>query len=467
MPPIALDVREEVAQATVRPFHWRLIVLISLGLVIDGINNLVPSFVLPFVREPWNLSGGQSGMLVSSGLIGVSFGALLHGPIADRFGRRPTFIAGMAISGILSVATGAIADSFEVFVALRIVTGLSIGMLLPLGIAYLNETMPIRSRHRLTILSATGFSLGGVLAGVLGIALTSAVGWQSLFYLGGIMVLLAPIYFFALPESPEFLVAQGRTEKAFAILARMRPENVEAYQQATLVVGGQEAAVPQDWRLPLGRPYRTHTLFLWGAVFLLMFAAYGLTAWTPTLMIDRGLGINTAFVLGSTLQCMAIAGGLLGAFFADKSMGAGHLVMLWCVLGAVSSVGVALSGPVTLVVITVMAAGLFIQGALWVLFSVCAQSYPVEARSTGEGLMFGVGYWGGVLGPFIAGTILSALGSDNLIYFVVAGATALAIACVRQLSDTRHSVEGAAHVPSPSPSVDVPERSETADTIGL
>ena len=67
MPPIALDVREEVAQAIVRPFHWRLIVLISLGLVIDGINNLVPSFVLPFVREPWNLSGGQSGMLVSSG----------------------------------------------------------------------------------------------------------------------------------------------------------------------------------------------------------------------------------------------------------------------------------------------------------------------------------------------------------------------------------------------------------------
>src|ERR1700733_15219909 len=95
-----IDVRTEISESEVRPFHWLLVGLITLAIVFDGIDTLIPSFVIPFVRDPWGLSTSQSGLLVSAGLVGFAVGSLLHGPAADRFGRRPTLVAGLAVSGV-------------------------------------------------------------------------------------------------------------------------------------------------------------------------------------------------------------------------------------------------------------------------------------------------------------------------------------------------------------------------------
>lgn len=428
MPEVALDVRREIAESQVRPFHWVLVGLIATAIVFDGIDTLVPSYVIPLVRGPWALTASQSGLLVSAGLIGFAVGSLLHGPAADRFGRRPVLVAGLLVSGVFSVLTGTVANSFGPFVALRIVTGLGLGILLPLGVAYLNECLPRQARNRLSVLGASGFSVGGILAGVFGIFLAPSLGWHSLFLLGGCTILLAVVYPFVLPESPEWLATHGRPGDAAAVLARMNPGRADQYRHSRLVTEADGGPGPgNDWRLPLNRVFRGRTLALWYSAFLLLFAAYGITAWTPTLLIERGFAVSSGFALGATLQGVSIVGGLVGAAVADRWLGTRNLMVLWCALGAVSVAGVGLAGTGWLTAVAVAATGMFVHGGLYVLYNVCAQTYPVQARSTGQGMMIGVGRWGAVLGPYLGGSLLGAFGGKDTLFLVLGVITALAI----------------------------------------
>lgn len=93
--------------------------LVALATIFDGFDTFIPSYMIHFVVEPWRLSHGQAGLLMSSGLIGFGIGSLVHGVVADRIGRRPTLIAGLLTAGVFSLATAALAESFAVFAAGR------------------------------------------------------------------------------------------------------------------------------------------------------------------------------------------------------------------------------------------------------------------------------------------------------------------------------------------------------------
>jgi AAHS family 4-hydroxybenzoate transporter-like MFS transporter len=419
------DVRTELGAAPVRPFHWLLVALVALATMFDGYDTFIPSYMIHFVAKPWHLSPGAAGFLVSSGLIGFGIGSLAHGVIADRIGRRPTLIAGLLIAGVFSVLTGAFGTSFGAFVTLRVLTGLGLGVLLPLGTAYVNEYLPERVHNRLAVLGGAGFAVGGVLAAVLGVALTGGGNWPSLFYVGGGAVLLGLIYLAVFPESVEFLVARGRTEQAVRLLARIRPDRVEFYRTAGLTVASQPPA--RDLRLVLTRAYRVRTVALWVSSFLLLFDVYGLSTWTPQLMIQRGENFATGYTFGAVLQAMSIVGALLGGFVADRYLGARQSLMLWCGLGAVAALVIAFTDGTLSNMLAVGAAGLFIIGGQFLLNNVCAVTYPVQARGTGEGLMLGFGRVGGILGPYLGGALLGVFGGTSVLFVVVAVASALAI----------------------------------------
>ncbi|HVV23714.1 MAG TPA: MFS transporter [Pseudonocardiaceae bacterium] len=420
------DVRTELRAAPLRPFHWLLVGLVALATMFDGYDTLIPSYVIHFVAKPWHLSEGAVGFLVSSGLIGFAVGSVAHGVIADRIGRRPTLIAGLLVAGGFSVLTGVFATSYTSFIALRALTGLGLGVLLPLGTAYVNEYLPQRVHHRLAVLGGAGFALGGVLAALLGVALTGGGNWQSLFYVGGGALVLGLIYLAVFPESVEYLVAHGRTTDAIRLLGRIRPDRVAVYDTAGLVAAAQPPA--RDVRLVLSSPYRVRTVALWVSSFLLLFNVYGLSTWTPELMIERGHGFATGFGFGAVLQGTSIVGALIGGLVADRWLGARRSLMLWCALGVVAAIVIALAGGTAVDIVAVAGAGLFIIGGQFLLNNVCAITYPVHARGTGEGLMLGFGRVGGILGPTIGGSLLGAFGGTSALFFAVAVAAALAVA---------------------------------------
>ena len=100
----AIDVHEELADARVSAFHWRLGAIMGLLTLFDGYDTFNPAYVIHYVAGPWGLKAGQAGLLISSGLVGFLLGAAVHGVAADRFGRRGTLLAGLWITSIFTAA---------------------------------------------------------------------------------------------------------------------------------------------------------------------------------------------------------------------------------------------------------------------------------------------------------------------------------------------------------------------------
>ena len=127
----AIDLHEELAEAKVGKFHWRLGAMMGLLTLFDGYDTFNPAYVIHYVAKPWGLQAGQAGLLISSGLVGFLLGAAIHGIIADRLGRRGTLLGGLWITSIFTLLTATSADSFLSFCILRVLTGIGLGVLLP------------------------------------------------------------------------------------------------------------------------------------------------------------------------------------------------------------------------------------------------------------------------------------------------------------------------------------------------
>ena len=220
----AIDLHEELAEAKVGKFHWRLGAIMGLLTLFDGYDTFNPAYVIHYVAKPWGLQAGQAGLLISSGLVGFLLGAAIHGIIADRLGRRGTLLGGLWITSIFTLLTATSADSFLSFCILRILTGIGLGVLLPLATTYINELAPRRVANTFALWGvALGWALGGTLAGVAGVFATPVFGWTSLYWIGSLSFLLLPFMHFMLPESPKFLALQGRTDEIRDLLGKLRP----------------------------------------------------------------------------------------------------------------------------------------------------------------------------------------------------------------------------------------------------
>src|SRR3954452_18337375 len=140
----SVDVNTELAEARVSPLHIQLGLIMALLTFFDGYDTFNPAYVIHFVMGPWGLAKGQAGLLVSGGLVGFLIGAAAHGIVADRYGRRVTLLGGLWITSAFTLATPIVGDSFVSFCAIRVLTGLGLGVLLPLATTYINELAPRR-----------------------------------------------------------------------------------------------------------------------------------------------------------------------------------------------------------------------------------------------------------------------------------------------------------------------------------
>src|ERR1700722_19963712 len=144
-----LDIHEELAGAAVPPLHKALGVVITLITLFDGYDTFNPAYVIHYVMQPWGLQPSQAGLLVSSGLIGFLFGAMGHGMVADRYGRRNTLLGGLWIINVMTLLTAIYATDFASFCGLRFLTGLGLGVFVPLRNPHIQQTGAPRGRKNL------------------------------------------------------------------------------------------------------------------------------------------------------------------------------------------------------------------------------------------------------------------------------------------------------------------------------
>jgi AAHS family 4-hydroxybenzoate transporter-like MFS transporter len=396
----------------------------------DGYSLYNASYIIHDVAPLWQLSPSQIGLMLSCGLAGFAVGSAISGLFGDRFGRRKVILPGLWAGGIMSVAIGFFSHDLFSFVVLRFIMGIAIGVLMPLVITYINEIAPKHSANVFTIVFfSLGWIGGATCTGFIATWLIPRYGWQSLYFVGGLSLVLALILQFILPESVFFLASRNRWDEARNQLIRFWPERAEAFLK-TKLVALEPTIKAGSIRALLTAKYRRQTLCFWIMGMFSLLSSYGLSGWLPTILLKRGENLSMSFAYSSLLVFSSAFGSLLTGFVADR-IGNRRLAMsVGWLLGASAIAVLADSTLPSLTFWIIVVAGMFVIGTQTVLNNLVAVSYPTKIRSTGVGVYLGIGRVGAMLGPAIAGVLQQATGGTGAMFFILSIVLIIAAALV-------------------------------------
>src|SRR5579883_1126813 len=184
-----LNISKIIDDAEFGPFHWKLLALCTLCIVMDGFDVQAMGYVAPVLIREWGVPNSALGPVFSAALVGVLFGSLGCSMLADRFGRRPMLIAGSLYFAAATLLT-AQAHTLNQMLLIRFFAGLGLGGMMPNSTALVGEYSPAKSRVLTLIVIGTGFTAGAAAGGFLAAWLIPAFGWRSVFYFGGIIPLV-------------------------------------------------------------------------------------------------------------------------------------------------------------------------------------------------------------------------------------------------------------------------------------
>ncbi len=427
-----VDIGSVVDKAKFTSFHFNAVAWCLLIILFDGYDLAINGVVLPLLMQEWGLSAVQAGMLASTALAGMMFGAIFFGSLADKIGRKKVIMICIVLFSGLTFAGGFASNPTE-FAILRFFAGLGIGGVMPNLVALTSEYAPQKMRSTLVTTMFSGYAVGGVMAALLGSWFTPNFGWQIMFFIAGIPLFLLPLIWKFLPESLAFIVKENKQEEARRIACRLAPDlSVNAKMIFTLPkVDIPEAAnVASLFR----RGRTTNTLLFWLAFFTCLLTMYALSSWLPKLMMAAGYSMDNSLMFMMVMNIGAVVGIIGGGILADRF----HLRPVLMCLGMLGGIVMSLMGFQSnqfLLYILVFLAGAASIGSQMLLYSYVAQYYPLAIRSTGIGWSSAIGRMGAIVGPILIGSLLG-MSLPAYINFIVVGIpvliTAIAIALIVQ-----------------------------------
>jgi putative MFS transporter len=370
-------------------------------------------------------------------LVGYVAGALALTPLADRFGRRAMLLITLIVTGLGSLFT-AFTNDLTSFIIARFITGIGIGADLAIVNTYLNEVAPVGSRVRYTSFIFTMSALGAMIGIWLGLLLTTAAtpfplglpfamasasfsyGWRIMYGVGAILALVGILLRFQLPESPRWLILRGRVDEADKIVTQME----ERAQRIGPLAPAQEISEVQAKNEVSHVGYReifTNPLYLRRTLILLPVWLFGyVTVYT----ISAGF-TSVLATLGypppeaGLITAIGGLGFLLCAVFA-AAVGDRLERKLWLPIGTiitlVGCVMIALGGqfsnPHAIPIVAFLGSIILFFGFnVWVpmTYTWSTENYPTRARTTGFGIVDGVGHVGGGFGMLVVAPLLPLL----------------------------------------------------------
>ncbi|MBR2570090.1 MAG: sugar porter family MFS transporter [Paenibacillus sp.] len=401
-------------------------IVAALGGLLFGFDTAVVSGAIGFMKEKFGLNEFQVGWAVSSLIVGCILGAALTGIIADKFGRKKVLIAA-ALLFIIGTLGSAIPSTFSGYIIARMIGGLGIGITSTLCPLYNAEIAPAKYRGRLVALNqlavVTGiFVVYFVNMGIAGMgdhAWGVENAWRWMFGVGVIPGVLFLVLLFFVPESPRWLITQGRPADSLPILVKIHGEELarqevldikESFKEKqgslrdlfkpglrlALIVGVMLAVLQQVTGINAVMYYAPEIFKQAGAgtngalvqtimVGFINFVFTILALW----LIDR-VGRKALLLIGSSLMavCLLVIG------FAFQTGHTSGLLILISILVYVAAFAISL-GPVVWVIMSEIfpnhirgKATAIASMMLWLADYVVSQSFPPLLSSAGPAITF-------------------------------------------------------------------------------
>jgi putative MFS transporter len=309
------------------PWRWRvqgMIFLVGgLGYVFDAWDVTLNGFLIPLVKDEWQLTVSAAAWVGTSNLIGMAIGSFVWGGLADTIGRKRAFSLTLLVFSVFTVL-GAASHAFWLFCLFRFCAGLGLGGCIPVDYALVGEFTPAKVRGRVLTTMDVWWPIGATLCGLVSTAFLSIQfidNWRAMML---VMVLPAVLLFWvrrSIPESPMYLVRRGREAEARdvidSLVARTGAtptawELSDVQEAPRLSFAAIAKKLPELWR------FSARTTSVSWALFVTIFLVYyGALTWMPSILKEQGYGEYASFMVTTLMTGVGIVGVLVSAWLVD------------------------------------------------------------------------------------------------------------------------------------------------------
>jgi putative MFS transporter len=399
------------------PFHRRIMMLIGIGMFFDGFDIYLAGTVLGVTLKTGFSTLPQNALFISATFVGMMLGSFATGFLGDRYGRRFTYQFNLLLFGLASLAA-AFAPDMTVLIACRFVMGFGLGAENVVGYATMTEFVPARSRGRwlgfTTVCVVTGLPVALLLASLV----VPNFGWRAMFVLGGIGALIVWYLRKALPESPRWLEAVGRTEEAEALMQSIEREAAQG-QPLPAPAAGSTVAVSSDLATLFTAPLLSRMIV--GSVCLITINTllYGFVTWLPVFFIKQGLSVATSFGYSLLMALGAPVGSAIGALTADSWGRKPTIIGASIISVALGIIYPLISDPVLL-----PAVGFALTVPIYVLVALLfgiyiPELFPTEVRLRASGIVNTLGRGATIVTPFLVVMLFEARGVAGVMSLMI------------------------------------------------
>ncbi len=332
--------------------------VIALGGFLFGFDAAVISGVISFITPEFGLNDWWVGLVVSAPTLTATLAALTVGPVADYVGRKKVMMT-LALLYTVSAVASAFAPDAVTLVVARMVGGFAFGTLM-LAPIYIAELAPARLRGRMVSVNQLNIVIGFsaayfanyfiLEASQSGSAFAASIGmdqyaWRWMLGLEAVPAALYFLCMLAVPESPRWLMLQGRDADARSIMQKLAP----AEQIESILSGIRESAQDVTSNLvdkvrDMLHP-RLRLVIIVGLIAAVAQQSSGINVvffYAPTIFEQSGVGTNAAFAQATWVGLVNIAFTLLAMWLID-TLGRRPL-MLAGLVGVVISMSISAYG---------------------------------------------------------------------------------------------------------------------------
>ncbi len=385
-------------EAPFSPIHKKIMAGAFMGQICDGYTLGIVGIALSYASGPLGLTSFWLGLIGAGALLGILFGSLLVGSLADRIGRKSLFATVIFASVILSVAQFFISDPLLLAVA-RLALGMTIGADYTVGISLLSEWTPKRLRPRMLSWLLVCWTLGYVLSYIAGVLMMDFLGaagengWRWVLCTSAIPGAITLTLRIGIPESPSWLSGKGRTREAL--------ELVQRYLGEKFGLPPAEAKAPSaSWFRLFSKELRYNTLVsgVFFAAQVLPF--FAISIFLPLVLAD--LKIDNPHASGIMYNVFTISGVLIGTWLIDRI--SRRAFLLWTFYGAAAILLVMTlwqDMPGYLAMPMLGAFSLVLAISIILEFSYPPELFPTELRASGVGLTVAISRIGAAGGTFL------------------------------------------------------------------
>lgn len=399
-----MDLLARLEQLPVSKFHYRLLLLVGIGWLFDAMDTGLIGFIMTTLGKEWSLTPAQLGYVVSIGFVGMAFGAMYAGFLADRFGRRKVFMATLILYSVATALCG-ISWNLTSLLVFRFFVGLGLGGQLPVAVTLVSEFVPARVRGRFIVLLESFWAVGWLVATLVAYMFIPRFGWQVAFFIGGLPI----FYVFALkkllPESVPYLIVHNRIEEAHKVVCQLEKLSGVAVNNAIVLPEKKTVRTIHLSELWQGRFFK-RTLMLWLIWFGIVFSYYGIFTWLPKLMTERGYDIIKTFEYVLMMTLAQFPGYFSAAWLVEK-IGRKITLATYIAACAVCAYFFGQSDSVMQILIWGSLLSFFNLGAWGVLYSYTPELYPTEFRAFGSGWAAAIGRMGGIIAPLVVPMVMT------------------------------------------------------------